>query len=222
MKKKNTDNPFEILGIAESVTMEELDRAYAQLEFTYHPDNYVTDAEKAEAEEMLFQIDQAYRSARESVGKTPTGAGIFKNIIKPEESTPHQKTEVVQEKAGGKAELLKNVICAGIRKKFFFFGEKCPADKRSEFSGSDEEVYLFLKIKNIDRTYLDLRVDWISPFGESFQYITNRFDQFTGSFVFYCWLDLFGVKKNNLYGNWKAKIYFNQKEIGELAFKVKP
>ncbi|MCK5685367.1 J domain-containing protein [bacterium] len=220
MKKKTTDNPFEVLGIAKTVTLKELDRAYAQLEFTYHPDNYSSESEKFEAEEMLYKIDCAYRSAKEIIKSEPVEQGIFKNILKTEDKPVTPKAEVVIERSGGKAEILKSYICEGIRKKFFFFGEKYPSGIRTEFSGSDDEVYLYLKIKNIDRTFFDLRIEWISPFGESFQYITNRFDQFTGSFIFYCWLDLFGVKKNNLYGNWKVKIYFNQKEKIELPFKI--
>ena len=220
MKKINTDNPFEVLGISKTVTLKELDRAYAQLEFTYHPDNYSSDSEKSEAEEMLYNIDCAYRSAKEIIKEEPVEKGIFQNLLKTEDKLSPAKTEIVVEHHGGKGEIIKSFICEGIRKKYFLFGEKYPDGVRTEFSGSDDEVYLYLKIKNIDRSFLDLRIEWISPFGENFQYVTNRFDQFSRSFIFYCWLDLFGVKKNNLFGNWKVKIYFNQNEMVELPFKI--
>lgn len=55
-------NPYEVLGVAETATDEEIKTAYRNLAKKYHPDNY-TDSPLADlAEEKMKEINEAYDS----------------------------------------------------------------------------------------------------------------------------------------------------------------
>jgi molecular chaperone DnaJ len=51
---------YEILGINENATEEELKTAYRNLAKKYHPDNFTDDAAKEMAEEKMRKINEAY------------------------------------------------------------------------------------------------------------------------------------------------------------------
>lgn len=54
-------NPYEVLGVNEHATDEEIKRAYRQLVKKYHPDRYASDPQKqAAASEKLKQVNAAY------------------------------------------------------------------------------------------------------------------------------------------------------------------
>lgn len=55
-------NPYEVLGVPESATDEEIKKAYRALSRKYHPDANVNNPNKAQAEEKFKEIQQAYQT----------------------------------------------------------------------------------------------------------------------------------------------------------------
>jgi len=53
-------NPYEVLGIREGATVEEIKRAYKELVKKYHPDQYRNNPLSELAEEKLKEINEAY------------------------------------------------------------------------------------------------------------------------------------------------------------------
>ena len=80
-------NPYEILGVSESATDEEIKEAYRKLAKKYHPDRYVDDGLKELATEKMQQINEAYDTIKDmragkgtgSYGGTNTGTGAGSN-----------------------------------------------------------------------------------------------------------------------------------------------
>lgn len=74
-------NPYEVLGIPESATDDEVKKAYRALSRKYHPDANVNNPNKAQAEEKFKEIQQAYQTVmriRENGGTDPNG-GAYGN-----------------------------------------------------------------------------------------------------------------------------------------------
>jgi len=65
-------NPWEVLGVPESASEEEIKKAYRALAMKYHPDRYANSPLRAQAEEKMAQINQAYDSVMAANGQ---GAG---------------------------------------------------------------------------------------------------------------------------------------------------
>ena len=53
-------NPYEILGVSENASDEEIKKAYRKLAKQYHPDNYVDNPLKDLADEKMKAINEAY------------------------------------------------------------------------------------------------------------------------------------------------------------------
>lgn len=53
-------NPYEVLGIQENATDEEIKKAYRKLSRKYHPDANINNPNKEEAEEKFKQVQEAY------------------------------------------------------------------------------------------------------------------------------------------------------------------
>jgi len=59
-------NPYEVLGIKEGASKEEIQRAYRQLVKQYHPDQYGDNPLRTLAEERLREINEAYETLKSS------------------------------------------------------------------------------------------------------------------------------------------------------------
>lgn len=53
-------NPYDVLGVSPDASDEEIKKAYRQLSRKYHPDANVNNPNKAQAEEMFKEVQQAY------------------------------------------------------------------------------------------------------------------------------------------------------------------
>ncbi len=54
------NNPYEVLGVSENATDEEIKKAYRKLAKQYHPDNYIDNPLKDLAAEKMKAINEAY------------------------------------------------------------------------------------------------------------------------------------------------------------------
>ena len=83
--RRNMDNPYEVLGIREGASDEEIKAAYKELVKKYHPDRYQNNPLADLAEEKLREVNEAYdylmktRSTGSSYGNSGFGGGFGGN-----------------------------------------------------------------------------------------------------------------------------------------------
>ena len=54
-------NPYDVLGVSQNASEDEIKKAYRKLSRTYHPDANINNPNKAQAEEKFKEIQQAYQ-----------------------------------------------------------------------------------------------------------------------------------------------------------------
>ncbi len=72
-------NPYEVLGIKETATQDEIKKAYRELVKQYHPDKYENNPLKDLAEEKLREINEAYDSLTKNNNSTSNSYGNSNN-----------------------------------------------------------------------------------------------------------------------------------------------
>ena len=73
-------NPYDVLGVPQNASEDEIKKAYRKLSRTYHPDANINNPNKAEAEEKFKEIQQAYQQIMQerehgTSGQSSYGAG---------------------------------------------------------------------------------------------------------------------------------------------------
>ncbi len=71
-------DPYQVLGVSQDASDDEVKKAYRTLSRRYHPDANINNPNKAQAEEKFKQIQQAYdqvQKMREEAAKNPYGSG---------------------------------------------------------------------------------------------------------------------------------------------------
>ena len=63
-EKKKMKNPYEVLGIKEGASDEEIKKAYRELVKKYHPDKYVNNPLADLAAEKMKEINDAYEGRK--------------------------------------------------------------------------------------------------------------------------------------------------------------
>lgn len=71
-------NPYEVLGVAENASEEELKKAYKQKCFEFHPDRFATEPpeKQKEAEQNFKDVQQAYNSIKDGSVNNNQGQGF--------------------------------------------------------------------------------------------------------------------------------------------------
>lgn len=68
-------NPYEILGVSENASDEEIKKAYRKLAKQYHPDNYTDNPLKNLADEKMKEINDAYDTIQKMRASGGSGSG---------------------------------------------------------------------------------------------------------------------------------------------------
>lgn len=70
-------NPYEVLGVSENATQEEIRAAYRELVKKYHPDQYANNPLSDLAQEKLKEINQAYEMLTGGAKNSSGGGGSY-------------------------------------------------------------------------------------------------------------------------------------------------
>jgi molecular chaperone DnaJ len=77
-------SPFEILGVPQNASEEELKKAYKQKCFEFHPDRFATESQEKqkEAEQNFKEVQQAYNSIKDGTANQGEGLDGFVEFMK--------------------------------------------------------------------------------------------------------------------------------------------
>ena len=71
-------NPYDVLGVPQNASEDEIKKAYRKLSRTYHPDANINNPNKAEAEEKFKEIQQAYQQIMQESGRLRFAGRLWK------------------------------------------------------------------------------------------------------------------------------------------------
>lgn len=86
------NNPYEILGIDQNATDEQIKAAYLQMQKKYHPDNYQDSPLKEQAEEKTKEITEAFDQIMNERRKNEAQSGKASKTVVTEDGTYHEES----------------------------------------------------------------------------------------------------------------------------------
>ena len=138
------NNPYEVLGVSENATDEEIKHAYRELAKKYHPDNYADNPLSDLAEEKMKEINAAYDAICDERRSGQSSGSYQQNTAK--SSFPEVRRYIREGRLDDASELLNGVASEKRNAEWYFLmGMVC-----SRRGWSEQAVNYFQRAHNMD------------------------------------------------------------------------
>ncbi len=111
-------NPYEVLGVSQNATDDEIKHAYRELAKKYHPDNYSDNPLSDLAEEKMKEINAAYDAICEERRNGQTSTSYNRSAAN--SSFPEVRKYIMEGRLDDAAELLNGVAETGRNAEWYF------------------------------------------------------------------------------------------------------
>ncbi len=125
-------DPYKVLGVSPSATDEEVKKAYRKLAKKYHPDNFANSPLRAQAEEKMKQINEAYDSVQKmrSSGGNSSQSGGYSSYSSSGTGIYYQVRTYINSSQFTQAEALLNTVAPDQRNGEWYFLKGCVLYRR--------------------------------------------------------------------------------------------
>ena len=112
------NNPYEVLGVSQNATDEEVKRAYRELAKKYHPDNYADNPLSDLAEEKMKEINAAYDAICEERRNGQSSSSYSRGTAN--SAFPEVRKYIMEGRLDDATELLNGVAESGRNAEWYF------------------------------------------------------------------------------------------------------
>ena len=149
-------NPYQVLGVSESATDDQIKEAYRNLAKKYHPDNYTDSPLSDVAEEKMKEVNEAYDTIcemRKNGSRSGTQYGSYANASSSHSSYPEVR-QFIKEGRLSDAEQILNGVNVNSRGAEWYFLMGMIFSKR----GWSEQAYqYFTRASQMDPSNMEYR-----------------------------------------------------------------